>query len=341
MKFIQTEYDLLLPDWSEPWATLYFGGGTPSLLPAEQLGAFISHVKMNGGIQTGAEITLEVNPEDVNEENIKKWKQAGINRISVGVQSLSDAELQAMNRAHSAATSLSALKLLLNSGFESVNLDLIYGSHWLSDDAWKKTLLWAFNCGVQHISAYALTSEPKTRLQKDIDLGKVPPMDDDKQARHFELLQEYADRNKWLHYEISNLCQPGFEAKHNSNYWENKPYLGLGPSAHSFDGKRTRRCNVSDNQAYVNGIEKRQPIFEKELLSDNDFINELIITRLRLAKGLITDLISEVSPQWYQIKMQIILEMSENNLILFENNRIILTPKGRLLSDAISRELMV
>ena len=341
MQFIQMEYELMKPEWPLPWETLYFGGGTPSLLPAEQLATFITHVKLNGGIQPDAEITLEANPEDVNQKNIEKWKLAGINRISLGVQSLSDVELQAMNRAHTAANSVSALKMLTGAGFNSVNLDLIYGSQWLSDDAWKETLQWAFNCGAQHISAYALTAEPNTRLQKEIDHGKVPPMDDDKQAKHFELLQEYADKYDWLHYETSNLCLPGFEAKHNSNYWENKPYLGLGPSAHSFDGKRTRRWNIADNHAYVLGLENQQLNFEEELLSDNDYINELIITRLRLTKGLDTNLISIINPHWHQLKVQIILEMSVKNLILTDNNWITLTSTGRLLSDAISRELMV
>ena len=335
------EYDLQLPDWTETWETIYFGGGTPSLLPAKQIGSFIEHVKMTRDIIPGAEITLEANPEDVTDENIKNWKQAGINRISLGVQSLSDVELQAMNRVHSAAVSISALKLLINSGFASVNLDLIYGSQWLSDDAWKETLDWAFNCGAQHISAYALTSEPNTRLEKDINLGKVSPLDDDKQARHFELLQEFAEKYGWLHYETSNLCQPGYEAIHNSNYWENKPYLGLGPSAHSFDGQRTRRWNISDNQAYVSGIENQHPKFEEEHLSDNDFINELIITRLRLTKGLNTELIDQINSLWHEQKREIILEMSEKKLIIYENKRIQLTPIGRLLSDAISRELML
>ncbi|MFM7765561.1 MAG: radical SAM family heme chaperone HemW [Sphingomonadales bacterium] len=341
MQYIQMEYDLLLPEWSDPWETLYFGGGTPSLLPAEQLGKFITHIKLNGGIQPGAEITIEANPEDVNVENIEKWKLAGINRISLGVQSLSNVELQAMNRAHTAANSISTLELLVNAGLQSVNLDLIYGSQWLSDEAWKETLQWAFNCGAQHISAYALTSEPNTRMQKDIAGGKIPEIDDDKQARHFELLQEYADKNKWLHYETSNLCQTGFEAKHNSNYWENKPYLGLGPSAHSFDGKLTRRWNIADNQSYVLGVENQKLNFEEELLSDNDYINELIITRLRLTKGLNTETIGLINAGWQEQKALIILEMSEKSLILIKDNHIVLTPKGRLLSDAISRELMI
>ncbi len=341
MEYLRREYDLLLPLWTAPWETVYFGGGTPSLLPPEQLGNFLNHIKSSRGIIPDAEVTLEANPEDVSPENIVKWLHAGINRISLGIQSLSDAELTAMNRAHNAKTSLSALKILVNAGFQSVNLDLIYGSPWLSDDEWKKTLDIAFSCGVQHISAYALTSEPNTRLQKDIDRGKIPEIDEEKQARHFEILNEYANKNRWLHYEISNLCQPGFEAKHNSNYWENKPYLGLGPSAHSYDGKRTRRWNVSDNLAYVQGIEKEALQCEEEHLSDIDFINEIIITRLRLTKGLNTEVIDKIMPTWKTQKLPIILEMSEKKLILFIENQILLTTLGRLFSDAISRDLML
>jgi oxygen-independent coproporphyrinogen-3 oxidase len=341
MAYLRREYDLQLPEWSAPWETVYFGGGTPSILPPEQLGIFLHHIKNSRGFIPDAEVTLEANPEDVSPENIEKWLQAGINRISLGVQSLSDAELTAMNRAHSAKTSLSALQLLVNAGFQSVNLDLIYGSPWLSDDDWKKTLDHAFFCGVQHISAYALTSEPNTRLQKDIDLGKIPEIDEEKQARHFEMLQEYAVENNWMHYEISNLCKPGFEAKHNSNYWENKPYLGLGPSAHSYDGKRTRRWNVSDNLAYVQGVEKEALDYEEEHLSDINFINEIIITRLRLTKGLNTEVIDKFMPTWKTQKLPIILDLSEKKLILYNENQIQLTTLGRLFSDAISRDLML
>jgi oxygen-independent coproporphyrinogen-3 oxidase len=340
-EILQKEYDACLPDWPDVWETIYFGGGTPSLLPPQQLGSFIEHVGKTRGISTDAEITLEANPEDVTPKNIQQWKQAGINRISVGVQSLSDLELEAMNRAHNAETSLTAVQMLLDVEFRSVNLDLIYGSPWLSDEAWETTLKWAFNCGVQHISAYALTAEPNTRLQKDIESGKTGEPDDEKQARHFLLLQDYAVNSGWLHYEISNICKPGFEAQHNSNYWENKPYLGLGPSAHSFDGKRTRRWNVSDNRLYVTGIEKRQPVFEEELLSDEDRINEIIITRLRLTKGLDIGEIGGINAEWWKQKYAVILDFLQKNLVLVEDNHIKLTAQGRLFSDAISREIMI
>lgn len=340
-EILQKEYDACLPDWTGIWETIYFGGGTPSLLPPEHLGNLIEHVKITRGISADAEITLEANPEDVNLLSIKQWKQAGINRISVGVQSLSDPELKAMNRAHDAETSKIAIQMLVGAGFQSVNLDLIYGSPWLSDEAWKTTLNWAFTCGVQHISAYALTAEPNTRLQKEIDSGKTRKPDEEKQARHFELLQDFATANGWLHYEISNLCKPGFEARHNSNYWENKPYLGLGPSAHSFDGKRVRRWNVSDNRLYVSGIEKNQPAFEEELLSDEDIINEIIITHLRLSNGLNMLDISKINAEWAMQKQPIIGELLQRNLLIKNGTHIILTSAGRLLADTISRELMI
>lgn len=335
------EYDAYLPQWQGPWETIYFGGGTPSLLPAAQLGDLMEHIRKTRGMVSDAEITLEANPEDVAEEKIEQWKSIGINRISLGVQSLSDTELKAMNRAHGSDTSVSAIHLLVNSGFHSVNLDLIYGSPWLSDEEWAKTLECAFTFGAQHISAYALTAEPNTRLWKDIQLGKLPDMDEDKQARHFEMLQESAGRHNWHHYETSNLCKPGFEARHNSNYWNNRPYLGIGPSAHSFDGKRTRRWNVSDNNQYVNGIEQGAFSCEQEELSDNDFINELIITRLRKSSGLNTTDIHAINPDWEKTKLPIILEMSQKNLLLFKNNIITLTSEGQLFSDAISRDLMI
>lgn len=341
MDYLKQEYDLQIQQWSEPWETVYFGGGTPSLLPPSQIADFISHVKNTRSILDGAEITLEANPEDVNVENIEQWLRAGITRISVGVQSLSDTELNAMNRAHNAAISISAIQLLVNSGFQSVNLDLIYGSPWLSNEKWEETLQWAFASGVQHISAYALTSEPETRLMKDIELGKVDEIDEEKQAKHFEMLQYHANNCNWLHYEISNLCKPGFEAKHNSNYWENKPYLGLGPSAHSFDGKRTRRWNISDNHAYVNGIEDGQLVYEEELLSNRDLINELIITRLRITQGLNTGIIHALDPLWLKQKQPIVKELAEKKLLIWNGEYIFLTPRGCLFSDAISRDLML
>jgi oxygen-independent coproporphyrinogen-3 oxidase len=323
------------------WETLYFGGGTPSILPTSQLGDLIFHVRQTGSIENNAEITLEANPEDVNMAKIEGWKAIGINRISLGVQSLSDEELKAMNRAHDSAISIMAMEMLLKSGFQSVNLDLIYGSPWLSDEAWLQTLEWAFSCGAQHISAYALTAEPNTRLHKDIQMGKTPELDDDKQARHFEMLQDFSAKHQWLHYEISNLCKPGFEARHNSNYWKNQPYLGIGPSAHSFDGKRTRSWNISDNLLYVTGVETGQLNDEQEELTDGDFINELIITRLRKQDGLNILDIRSIDAHWENLKRPIILEMSQKNLILYRDDCIILTKKGRLFSDAISRDLMI
>jgi oxygen-independent coproporphyrinogen-3 oxidase len=341
IQYLKREYDARLQEWPAAWETVYFGGGTPSLLPASDLGNMMEHIKQTVGIETDAEITLEANPEDVNMAKIEEWKEIGINRISLGVQSLSDAELKAMNRSHLSANSLLAMGMLVQSDFRSVNLDLIYGSPWLSDAAWSDTLDWAFSCGAQHISAYALTAEPATRLFKDIHVGKTPELDDDKQARHFELLQEFARKHQWEHYETSNLCKPGFEARHNSNYWNNKPYVGIGPSAHSFDGKRTRRWNVSDNLLYVNGIENGQMNFEHEELTDHEFINELIITRLRKNTGLNVLEIHEINAHWETIKRPIILEMSQKNLILFSDNHIVLTERGRLFSDAISRDLMI
>lgn len=340
-QYLKKEYYARLKEWTGAWETLYFGGGTPSLLPAAQLGDLIEHSRQTVGIEKDAEITLEVNPEDVDPVKIEEWKTIGINRISLGIQSLSDEELKAMNRAHDSATSLRAMEMLLKSGFQSVNLDLIYGSPWLSDEAWLKTLEWAFSCGAQHISAYALTAEPNTRLHKDIRMGKTPALDDDKQARHFEMLQDFSAKHHWLHYEISNLCKPGFEARHNSNYWKNKPYLGIGPSAHSFDGKRTRSWNVSDNLLYVTGVETGQLNAEKEELTDRDFINELIITRLRKQDGLNILDIRSIDADWENLKRPIILEMSQKNLILLRDDCIILTKKGRLFSDAISRDLMI
>ena len=341
IQYLKREYDARQQEWPGAWETLYFGGGTPSLLSTAQLGDLMEHIRQTVGIENDAEITLEVNPEDVDTVKIEEWNEIGINRISLGVQSLSDIELRAMNRAHLSANSLLAMDMLVQSNFRSVNLDLIYGSHWLSDAAWSDTLDWAFSCGAQHISAYALTAEPDTRLFKDIQLGKTPELDDDKQARHFEVLQEFVRKHRWEHYETSNLCKPGFEARHNSNYWNNKPYMGIGPSAHSFDGKRTRRWNVSDNLQYVSGIEKGQLNFEQEELSDHEFINELIITRLRKQKGLNILDIHEIDAGWETLKRPIILEMSQKNLILYTDNHIILTERGRLFSDAISRDLMI
>jgi oxygen-independent coproporphyrinogen-3 oxidase len=335
------EYELQSHAWQEPWDTVYLGGGTPSILPESQIELLFRHIAKKNGLVPGAEITIEANPEDIQPQKIQAWLAMGINRVSLGVQSLSDTELKAMNRVHRAEDSLKSLALLNATGFPSVNIDLIYGSQWLSDTDWEHTLRWAFDSGADHISAYALTAETNTKLFKDISKGTLPPISEEKQAKHFEMLHEMAAKSQWDFYEISNLSKPGHRAKHNSNYWKNKPYLGLGPSAHSYDGQFTRRWNIADNKQYVESIEQGLLNFEEEILNESQLFNEFLLTNLRTVEGVSLSLAAKLQPNWLDKSQHSIAELSNKHFLLQEEGFIKLTMQGKLLSDYVTRELML
>jgi oxygen-independent coproporphyrinogen-3 oxidase len=231
--------------------TIYFGGGTPSLLEGKALDTILAELRRHFHIAAGAEITLEANPDDIVAKSpLLSWKRAGINRLSIGIQSFFEEDLRWMNRAHSADQALETIRATREAGFENFSIDLIYGSPGLSDEGWQKNIRTAIGLGIPHLSCYALTVEPRTALDHLIKKQKSPDIDPDVQARQFLILMDEAASAGYEHYEISNFAFPGHRSRHNSSYWQGKPYLGLGPSAHSFNG-HSRQWNVSNNAEYI------------------------------------------------------------------------------------------
>ena len=281
---------------TENISTIYFGGGTPSLLTIDDLRFTIEKLKSLFVIDIDAEITLEANPDDITEENLLNWKEAGINRLSIGVQSFFEEDLSWMNRAHNATQAYDSIRLAIQSGFNNISIDLIYGTPGLTDERWLQNLATAHELNVPHLSCYALTIEPNTALQKMIALQKKENIDAGKQSTHFELLMDWAKEKGYEHYEISNFAKPGFRSKHNSSYWQSKSYLGLGPSAHSYNEK-TRQWNVANNIAYIESIQKNTVPFEVEELSSTQKINEYIMTSLRTMEGINLSFLEKLSEQ--------------------------------------------
>tara|TARA_R100000935_G_C2832255_1_gene165840 strand:+ start:564 stop:1691 length:1128 start_codon:yes stop_codon:yes gene_type:complete len=318
--------------------TIYFGGGTPSLLSSEELEVIFDTINSNFEVRKDAEITLEANPDDLNLENLKAFKNAGINRLSIGVQSFFEEDLKLMNRAHNASEALESIQMA-KQFFENISIDLIYGIPGMSNERWKRNIETALSLGLPHFSCYALTIEPNTALKKMIDKGKVKPVDDEASRAHFDILTELLKAEGFTHYEFSNYGKPGFFSENNTAYWFGKPYLGIGPSAHSYDGKN-RKWNVKNNTLYIKSIAKGELPLEKEELSITDRYNEYVMTRLRTIWGIN---IKEVKERYGELyKTHLLIEASkEEELGLLEREADILkvTQKGKFLSDGIASNL--
>jgi len=284
--------------------TVYFGGGTPSLLTTPQLTGMIQQFKTLFEINDNAEITLEANPDDISSEKLSGWKQAGVNRLSIGIQSFADADLRWMNRAHDATQAHNSIVLAQQHGFNNISIDLIYGTPTLDDQQWKENVETAIALNIPHLSCYALTVEPKTALEKMIAQNKMENTDPEKQARHFELLMEWLEVAGYEHYEISNFAKPGMRSRHNSSYWRGMHYLGLGPSAHSFNGS-SRQWNVANNSLYTGSLEKNTVPFEMETLTPAQQLNEYIMTSLRTSEGLS---FNHIKNTWGEEKSKLILD---------------------------------
>jgi len=324
-----------------PIETIYFGGGTPSLLNQNHLLQIFESIESNFNLRDIKEITLEANPEDITTESLETWKMFKIDRLSIGVQSLNEAELTYMNRNHNAIQSKAAIELALNANFKNITIDFIYGSPWKTDDAWKSELTWALNAGITHLSAYALTVEPKTQLANQISKNILPSPTDERMESQFNTLQAYISKNGWEAYEISNYCKPGHRAVHNSNYWAGKPYLGVGPSAHSFDGQNSRRWNVSNNALYVKGVENGTVYWDNEILTIDNKFNEYLMTKLRTKEGIDLNYIDTINPNWKKNQSKNIDNLSLKGNITVSNNALYLTNSGKLISDYIISLLMI
>jgi len=338
---IRTQFDETYT--SQELTTLYLGGGTPSLLEISELQSIFNQVEQIWGISIAqlSEVTLECNPEDISPEKAKAWKQLGINRLSIGLQSLNDLELKIMNRQHTADQSKQCVKVAQDAGFQNISVDLIYGTPWKSNTEWESELNWALNSGVTHLSCYALTIEEKTLLHHQIDKEKQPHPKEEAMVEQFEILQKKIQELGWEDYEISNFCQPGFRAIHNGNYWKRFAYLGIGPSAHSFDGKNQRSWNVSNNAEYIRKIKSNESWFESEILRENEILNEMIMTGLRTKEGINRYIFSSLNAKVRDKLEEKITDFKHLNWIQELDYQITLTHSGRLISDHIISELMI
>lgn len=328
-----------LEDTKESISTVYFGGGTPSLLSDKELMYIFDELHRYFNIHSNAEITLEANPDDLTKQKIKELKSTPINRFSIGIQSFYDADLKFMNRAHSSQEAISAVKGAQDAGFENITIDLIYGIPSLSNHNWRNNLQNAFLLDVKHISAYCLTVEPKTVLAHQVKLGQVKNVDEQQCAEQFEIMLEGMKQNKFVQYEISNFCKDDYFSKHNSNYWLKEKYLGLGPSAHSFNGT-SRQWNISNNALYIQSLEKNGLNFEKEELTISQRYNEYIMTSLRTMWGASLDYIKLNFGE--QFSVDTLKEVEKYILqkdVVLESNKLFLSDKGKLIADKIASDL--
>jgi putative oxygen-independent coproporphyrinogen III oxidase len=319
--------------------TIYFGGGTPSLLENTELKVLLAAIKNNYVIRRNAEVTLEANPDDVSEEKLLSWKQAGINRLSIGIQSLKQKDLEWMNRTHNNVQASESILLAKRAGFKNFSVDLIYGMPGLTDEEWKANVEHVINSKVPHIACYALTVEPKTALQKMISLKKTTDIDTDQQAQQFLLLMKWMKKAGYEHYEISNFSKPGYRSRHNSSYWQGKKYIGIGPSAHSYDGK-SRRWNVANNVLYIQSIKNNIIPFEEEKLTDVERLNEYIMTSLRTMEGLDFETIKKN----FSLKEMRRIEDAAagyitKKMMICAERKLVLTDAGKLFADGIASNL--
>ncbi len=319
--------------------TIYFGGGTPSLLTNDELQKIFSSLRNVFKISRDAEITLEANPDDVTIKKLKEWKNVGINRLSIGVQSFFDQDLQWMNRVHTATQAMESVTNAFAEGFNNITIDFIYGTPALTDINWKKNIDKTIELGVPHISCYALTVEPKTALAKMIKQKEFSDVNQSNQARQFFLLMDWLKNAGYEHYEISNFAKPGLRSRHNSSYWQGKNYLGLGPSAHSYNGA-FRQWNIANNALYIQSLKKDELIFEKEELTSTQKLNEYIMTSLRTIEG--CDL-NYVSNKFGIEKAGKLMESAKAHLknasLIINASKIFLTDEGKLFADGIAADL--
>ena len=337
---IADELILRKNELKETIETIYFGGGTPSLLTIDEIQFLIDTIQQNFEVIDTPEITLEANPDDLTEEKILELADSTINRLSIGIQSFFEEDLKSMNRAHTASESSSCLSMATRH-FDNITVDLIYGIPNMTADKWRENLNKVFDFGINHISSYALTVEPKTALESFIKNGKYPPLNEQLAAEHFDILVEETEKREFVHYEISNFGKQNYFSKHNTSYWQGKSYLGVGPSAHSFKGNE-RSWNVSNNVKYVKSIQDKILPSEVEELSLNDQFNEYVMTGLRTIWGVSLDIVDQKYGEAYKIHLLNEVEGYLNiRLLKIQKNIILTTKKGKFLVDGIASELFM
>lgn len=318
--------------------TIYFGGGTPSLLTSEELQQIITAIQTNYTISENAEITLEANPDDLTQSKIKELSNSKINRLSIGIQSFFEEDLKLMNRAHNASEALNCIKEA-KKHFQNISIDLIYGIPGMTKERWIKNLKLALELDVPHLSCYALTVEPKTALKKFIDKGIVPPVDEEAAKQHYEILLEVTEKAGYDNYEFSNFGKSGFESRNNTAYWEGKPYLGIGPSAHGYNGK-SRSWNVANNTKYIKSIAAGELPLESEILSNEDKYNEYIMTGLRTKKGVSLNKIeTEFGKEFLEYLRKQAANPLKNELLILEEESLKISKEAKFLGDGIASDL--
>ncbi len=325
--------------------TVYFGGGTPSLMTMQEMRRILKTIHRQFDVSPNAEITLEANPDDISPQRLHEWRTLGINRLSIGVQSFEDADLNWMNRAHNAAQATNCIQYALDSGFTNLSIDLIYGLPNMTTMQWEQNVEQAMKLFVPHLSCYALTVEEKTALHHFIKKGKTTPPLEAAQAEQFLLLMQIMEINGYEHYEISNYAKPGMRSMHNSSYWQGLPYYGFGPSAHSFDGKNIRWWNIPNNAIYIEQTLAGKKPMEFEILNDTQRMNEKIMTLLRTKEGITIDIENEFfdhykypTALWKNVVAHL-EEYTANNWITISNGNIALTNNGMLYADHIAANL--
>ncbi len=321
--------------------TIYLGGGTPSLLDAQELQLILKEIRSAHSLIENPEVTLEANPDDLNLSKLKELSDLGINRLSIGIQTFHPALLTLLNRSHDSATAIASVRQAREVGFKNISIDLIYAIPNESDIQWEEDIRQAIALQPDHISCYALTIEEKTVFGRWSKAGKLKATDDETAARHLEVLMDELEREGFEHYEISNFARPGFHSQHNSNYWKQEKYLGIGPSAHSYNGN-SRQFNVSNNNMYMKALNHDSIPFEKEVLSLENKINEYILTTLRTQWG--TDLKKIKQDYGYDLlykNTDYLSKVFERELAVMEADVLRLTRKGKLLADKISSDLFV
>jgi oxygen-independent coproporphyrinogen III oxidase len=326
---------------TESISTIYFGGGTPSLFSIKEIESILSKINKLFIIEENCEITIELNPEDVTKTYITSLKKLNINRISLGIQSWRDSDLKMLNRRHDSSRAASALTETIKAGFENVTVDLIYGIPGMTVEDWVSNLDLTFSYDIKHLSAYHLTIEKGTVFGKMLEKGLISEIEEEESTLHFNTLIEKAESAGFVHYEISNFGKPGYISVHNSNYWKQVAYLGLGPSAHSFNGY-SRQWNTRDLKKYIKAINSGTTFFEREELDIKKRFNEYIMTSLRTMWGIDLDYVEKMfEKEGYDYVVNLSGKFKNYGMIMQEKNRLILTNQGKIISDNIISDFMM
>ncbi len=325
----------------ETVSTIYLGGGTPSVFTVKELESILNQIYLNYNVTADCEITIELNPDDIRPEYLAGLKNLKINRISLGIQSWRDSDLKMLNRRHDSSQAEYALKEILKTGFENVTIDLIYGIPGMSLKEWESNLDFSFSFGIKHLSAYHLTFEKGTVFGKMLEQGTISEIDENESAAQFNLLIQKAESAGFIHYEISNFGKPGYFSIHNSNYWKQVKYLGLGPSAHSFNGY-SRQWNVRNLKGYIKAVNSGKQYFESEELDTRTRFNEYMMTSLRTMWGIDLEYVEKMfEKEGYDYVMNLSGKFKNYGLMKQEKNSLILTNQGKLISDNIISEFIM